>query len=161
MPRKLPGPLVDDLIAVADLLAGAGATPTARQASMRRAVSSAYYAVFHALCAVCCDELVGRRRTETLAPIYRSLDHGVVLRKLRSQEARRIDVRIERIGVLFAGLQEQRHAADYAPPSALFSRTQTLALIDAARDAIALIEALEAGQRLELAILLIARVRVA
>ena len=159
MPRTLPGPLIQGLLAVAENLAEAPGIAAFRQASMRRGVSTAYYALFHALCATCSDELVGWSKTRTLPPIYRSLDHGVALKRLRSREAKLIDDRIERIGALFASLQEQRHAADYAPPSALFSRMQTLALIDEARDAIVLIESLDAKARLELAVLLIARQR--
>ena len=48
-PRRIPGPLVADLIATAELLAASPGQPTFRQACMRRAVSGAYYAVFHAL----------------------------------------------------------------------------------------------------------------
>ena len=159
MPKKTPGPYVSDLLATADTLVGQSGSATFRQACMRRAVSGAYYAVFHALCAACSDELVGWSRTALILPIYRSLDHGTVSRKLRSREAARIDGRIEQLGLLFASLQEQRHTADYAPPAAIFSVTQTCLLIDDARNAIALIEDLEAKARLELAILLIARQR--
>lgn len=160
-PRRIPGPLVSDLIATAELLATSAGQPTFRQACMRRAVSGAYYAVFHALCAVCSDALVGWSKTKSLAPIYRSLDHGTVLKKLRSREARQIDERIERFAFLFGSLQEQRHAADYAPPSPLFSRTQTLTLISDAREAVALLSELDAPVRLDIAILLIARQRAA
>lgn len=156
MSKRTPGPYVGDLLATADVLVGQTGSATLRQACMRRAVSSAYYAVFHALCATCSDELVGWSRSQLLPPIYRSLDHGAVARKLKSKEAAQIDRRVERLGLLFAGLQEQRHTADYAPPAAIFSRTQTCLLIDDARDAISLIENLDAKARLELAILLVA-----
>ncbi|MDV2985060.1 UNVERIFIED_CONTAM: hypothetical protein Q9R58_12130 [Methylobacteriaceae bacterium AG10] len=161
MPRKLPGPLIEGLLAVAEQLAQASGAASVRQASMRRGVSSAYYALFHALCTLSADELVGWSKMRSLPPIYRSLDHGVVLKKLRSQEARLIDPSLETVGALFQNLQEKRHAADYAPPSALFSRTEALALIDEARDAIALIEGLDSKARLHLAILLLARQRAA
>lgn len=161
MAKRLPKPLVHDLLAVADALAAQAGPASLQQACMRRAVSSAYYALFHALCFVCADALVGWGKTAVLPPIYRSLDHRPVARALRSAEARRIDPRIGRIGAYFTDLQEQRHAADYAPPAALFGHTQTLDLIDDARDAVALIEDLDAALRLDLAILLIARQRAA
>lgn len=161
MPRKLPGPMIEGLMAVAEQLAQAGGPMGVRQASIRRGVSSAYYALFHALCTLCAAELVGWSKTGSLPPIYRSLDHGLVSKKLKSREARLIDPAIETIGALFQNLQEKRHAADYAPPSALFSRTEALALIDEARDAITLIEGLDAKARLDLAILLLARPRAA
>lgn len=159
MARALPGPLVAGLLTVAEQLAQGSGPAAVRQASMRRGVSSAYYALFHALCTLCADELVGWSKSRSLPPIYRSLDHSVVLKKLRSREARLIDPSIETIGSLFQNLQEKRHAADYAPPSALFSRTEALALLDEARDAIALIEGLDSKARLDLAILLLARPR--
>ncbi|GJD42699.1 hypothetical protein AFCDBAGC_0538 [Methylobacterium cerastii] len=160
-PRRIPGPLVADLIATAELLAASPGQPTFRQACMRRAVSGAYDAVFHAPCATFSDALVGWSKASILAPIYRSLDHGPVLKKLRSREARQIDERIERVAFLFGSLQEQRHAADYAPPSPLFSRTQTLTLVADAQEAVSLSSGLEAPKRLQLAILPIARQRAA
>ena len=159
MARRLPAPLVGHMIAAADTLARQPGSPTFRQACMRRAVSSAYYAVFHALCFICADELVGWSRTAVLPPIYRSLDHGTARKKLTGNEARGIAPEVKRIGDLFALLQEQRHAADYSPPAPLFDPKRTFALIDDARDAIALIEALGSESRLRLAVLLVARQR--
>lgn len=159
MARRLPGPLIHEFVEVAELLTRQTGPANLRQACMRRAVSSASYAVFHALCFVCADALVGGSRTDVLPPIYRSLDHAVARRRLRSDEARAIDPCVERIGTLFATLQEQRHAADYAPPGSLFSATQTRDLVDDARNAVDLIQALDARARLQLAILLVARQR--
>lgn len=159
MPRKFPGPLVEGLLSVAEALAQASGPSGDRQASMRRAVSSAYDAVFHALSTLCADERVAGSKAGSLPPIDRSLEHGVALRKLRGRDAKLIDPAIERVGSLFENLQESRHAADDAPPSALFSRVQGLALIDGARDAITLIEGLGSKARLERAILLLARTR--
>ncbi len=161
MARTLRKPLMHDLVAVADLLARQAGPVGVVQASRRRAVSTAYYALFHALCFVCADALVGWSRKDALAPIYRSLEHTTARKKLRSDEAKLIDHRIARLGLFFSTLQEQRHAADYAPPGSNLSRTQTLDLIDDARDAVALIEDLDTRARLDLAILLIARQRAA
>ena len=159
MARKIPAALTSDMIVVAELLAKQRGTPNLRQAAMRRAVSSAYYAVFHALAFVCADCLVGWAKTDILPRIYRSLDHSMTRSKLNSQDARSIDPTLAQVGVLFRQLQELRHEADYAPPRALFHRTQFLALIDDARDAIALIDALDEKSRLQLAVLLVSRQR--
>lgn len=159
MARRLPAPLVGHMITMADELTRLPGPPTFRQTFMRRAVSSAYYAVFHALCFICADELVGWGRTTVLPPIYRALDHGNVRKKLTSNEARSIAPDVKRIGELFALLQEQRHAADYSPPAPLFDPKRTSALINDARDALALIEALGSEARLALAVLLVARQR--
>ncbi len=44
----------------------------------RRAVSTAYYAVFHALARLCADELIGKngRSSRDYERVYRALDHG-------------------------------------------------------------------------------------
>ncbi|WP_232627955.1 hypothetical protein [Methylobacterium sp. Leaf118] len=159
MPRKLPGPLVDGLLFVAEAFAQASGASGYRQASMRRAVSSACDAVFHALNTLCADGLIGGSRAGSLPPIDRSLEHGVALRKLRNREVKLIDPAIERVGSLFESLHGNRHAADDAPPSALFSRMQALALIDEARDAITRIEGLDPKASLERALLPLARTR--
>ena len=47
-----------------------------RPASLRRAVSTAYYAVFQALCATCADTLVkGHGPWEVYTPVFRAPDH--------------------------------------------------------------------------------------
>lgn len=159
MARRIPAALTHDLLSVAETLAQQSGTANVRQACMRRAVSSSYYAVFHALSYVCADRLVGWSQTDILPPIYRSLDHAPVRNKLNGRDALQIDPALPRIGALFAKLQEERHKADYSPPSALFNRTKCLTLIADARDAIALIEGLETKARLQLAILLVTRQR--
>ena len=122
-------------------------------------VSTAYYAVFHALCAICADELVGWGTT-VHEPIYRSLDHGIALDRLRSADALQISGSLKKIGLLFKNLQEWRHKADYSPPQALLSQRQAQALLEEAREAIKLIEALSPrDERRRLAILLIAKPR--
>ena len=49
-----------------------------RQADLRRAISNAYYAVFHAVVTQAADELVGKtnRTTPRYALVYRSIDHS-------------------------------------------------------------------------------------
>lgn len=158
MPR-LGNPLVYDLLAVATTLAEQTGRTNLRKAAMRRGVSSAYYAVFHALCFVCASSLVGWGRTDTLVPIYRSLEHGLAKNRLRSIEAKEIGSHVLAIGTSFAQLQEARHAADYNPPGLPVRTDETLNLIARAREIVTLIENLDANDRLRVAILLIARQR--
>ena len=158
MPR-LANPLVYDLIEVAEALAAEVGRANLRKAAMRRAVSSAYYAVFHALCFVCASELVGWSRTAMLEPVYRMLDHGMAKRRLSGKEAAGMAGAILEIGTRFADLQEARHAADYCPPAMSVRRDETLSQIAAARRIIALIEALQPEDRKRLAILLITKAR--
>ena len=46
------------------------------QALLRRAVSTVYYAMFHALAANAADLLMGTSRGPAWHRVYRSLDHG-------------------------------------------------------------------------------------
>ncbi len=50
---RFGNPLVYDLLDVAEALAEQRGRRNLQKAAMRRAVSSAYYAVFHGLCFVC------------------------------------------------------------------------------------------------------------
>ncbi|WP_056188870.1 hypothetical protein [Methylobacterium sp. Leaf113] len=156
---KLGNPLVYNLLEVADGLALSPGTPNVRKAAMRRAVSTAYYAVFHALCYLCADELVGWSRTGTHDPIYRSVDHGSAKTRLAGKAAERIGSTVLAIGAAFTKLQDDRHAADYASPVLPVSLERTQTIIASARQTIALIEELQKPQRLELAILLVAKPR--
>lgn len=70
--------LADDLIATARRLARANAKKP-RQAELRRAVSTAYYALFHALARNCADLFVGTgdaRSKGAWSQVYRALEHG-------------------------------------------------------------------------------------
>lgn len=121
-----------------------------RQASLRRAVSTAYYAVFHALAYCCANELVGWQKPwEFFSPVYRSLDHARA-KAVLSGWARKPGSGIGLIGQTFVELQERRHIADY-DPEPRFGRAETIDLIDQARTAVARIGSLSPDNRLRLA----------
>jgi len=130
-----------------------------RQTSLRRAISSAYYALFHALAALCADELVGHSKPWDLyTPIYRTLDHGRakdVMKRLLTASSGDIAI----IGQTFILLQERRHTADYDPSPLRMGRSETLDLIDQARRAVSRLAGLGKSDRLLVAIQLIARIR--
>ena len=46
------------------------------QANLRRAVSTAYYAVFHSLARTTADLLLGRKHDDAWHHMYRALEHG-------------------------------------------------------------------------------------
>ena len=46
------------------------------QANLRRALSTAYYAVFHCLAATAADALMGKGRNDAWHQTYRALEHG-------------------------------------------------------------------------------------
>lgn len=157
---RLGNPLVYDLLVVADTLVMQKGRKDLRKASMRRAVSSAYYAVFHALCFVCASQLVGwNKANDLLEPVYRMLDHGSVKNRLIGKEAAAMTPAILEIGARFKNLQEARHEADYRTPALEVSHDRTLLQIAEAREVIDLIEALPSEDRLKLAILLITKAR--
>lgn len=120
----------------------------------RRAVSTAYYAVFHALSKACADTLLASashgRDSDEYAKVYRALDHGP-LRQVFEGAVKK-DRRFERIANLAVSLQSERFKADYSPPVAgVFSRAQVEQLIEQARQAVREIEALNADDRATLA----------
>ncbi len=156
---RLGNPLVYNMLELADELARARGTPNHRKAAMRRAVSTAYYAVFHALCFVCASALVGWSQSENVDPIYRSVEHGFAKKRLASRDAVSIGVEVVQIGASFTALQDRRHSADYASPGLPVSPSATIETVELARQTVAAVEALDERQRLRLAILLIARQR--
>jgi hypothetical protein len=130
-----------------------------RQRSLRRAISSAYYARFHALAALCADELVGRSKPwNVYTPIYRTLDHGRAKDVFKRLLAGSVGD-IAAVGQAFILLQERRHIADYDPLPLPLGRSETLDLIDRAKRATVGLDALGKNDRLFLATQLIARTR--
>jgi hypothetical protein len=125
------------LLAVAhDLSRRTGRRP--REAFMRRAVSTAYYAMFHALARLCADQLVGgiHAKTAAWARVRHALDHKLAKTILCSVEAAGLASEIVAFGEAFALLQERRHQADYDPAPFRYYFNQTAALINLAETAI-------------------------
>src|ERR1700731_2100373 len=101
-----------------------------RQVDVRRAMSSAYYAVFHALLAAAADEFVGKTKHTSVeyTLLYRSINHGW-LRQLcdglkGAQPAGKFSrfappagfgPNIQALSLAVIDLQEKRHSADYDP----------------------------------------------
>jgi hypothetical protein len=105
-----------------------------RQASLRRALSTAYYALFHFLIRETLRQIGPNLSEDNYYRAYRWFDHGTMSRVARSflQEIVRIpnskDVLVQSnseaikfIALSFAELQELRHSADY-DPGASFQR---------------------------------------
>jgi hypothetical protein len=164
--------LVNDLLDIADSLVQRDERRP-RNASLRRGVSTAYYALFNRLAELCADTLVGWRRPwEVFTPIYRSIDHGrtlVVLTERTSEKKHPLGDEIERVGVTFRALQAAREWADYNPEphpdpfetlaGRRFSREQAEQLVANAREAVSVIDRLSPDARLTLVTRLIAKQR--
>ncbi len=114
-----------------------------RQADLRRAISSAYYAVFHAVLTEAADDFVGKthRATSRYALVYRSVDH-TSLRKLCEHIKTSLPPKYTKhspsggfgadliaLATAVVDLQEKRHLADYDP---LFSVRTSDAVLAAA-----------------------------
>lgn len=118
MPRS-DGLRAPELLAAARRLLEAA--PRRRDsAQARRAVSTAYYAMFHCLAQVCADHLARTRgvapRPATRQLVYRALQHGRAKRQcLNERIVSAYPHGIRAFADGFAELQRQRHRADYDP----------------------------------------------
>jgi hypothetical protein len=76
----VPIPNAEHLLDQAERLIAPVGPGAPRQVDLRRAISSAYYAVFHAVLAAAADEFVGwAQRAETAyGLVYRRIDHGAL-----------------------------------------------------------------------------------
>ncbi|MEQ1864212.1 MAG: hypothetical protein ABL996_06115 [Micropepsaceae bacterium] len=101
-----------------------------RQTDLRRAVSSAYYAVFHALAAAAADTFVGssNRNAVSYSLLYRAFEHTQLKRICEAASRPTLPERYQRslnvtsfsdavqdFAATFVRLQKWRHLADYDP----------------------------------------------
>jgi uncharacterized protein (UPF0332 family) len=132
----------DDLVATARRLAKASPGKP-RQADLKRAISTAYYALFHAIARDAADLLVGvgaNRAEKACNQTYRSLEHGTARNACRQLRNTGFPLALCGCGDTFVQLQELRHAADY-DPAYRTSRSDALAVVAAAEVAIAALKA--------------------
>jgi hypothetical protein len=146
--------MVERLLALAEELAeNSGKSLTLR----RRAVSTAYYAVFHALAKLCAHELLGDRidlRSQEYIRVYRSLEHGTLKTAFNALPLNRV-ITLQKIGSSVVELQSERIRSDYLPPQSLYTRDQCRDLVESAKSAIGALAALSQGDRRSLAVSLL------
>ncbi len=131
------------------------------QPYLKRAVSTAYYALFEALARECADSFVGTGRargTPAWVHVYRALEHG--LAKGACLQARNLGLppNIIAFADAFTALQEQRHRADY-DPVARFSRADVIDWITLADAAIRSLRSVTRTERRYFAVLVLLRRR--
>lgn len=147
--------MYDDLITLAEHIAKFDrARP--KQAHLRRAVSTAYYAVFHFLIdEACCAQMgtqhaqrgfryaLGRGFTHTVMKSACGSFAGgqlpsAVLAAITGNKngSHSIPIEIQNVAALFKELQEKRHLADY-DLSERFKRSEVLMLIDQVKQHVA------------------------
>ena len=141
-----------DLIETARRLAESGAAqPT--QADLRRAVSTAYYALFHCLAAAAADLLTGASPgSPEWHQVYRALEHGKARSACQQQGVMRaFPMEIRDFADTFIDLQKARQQADYAHEGE-YSKRAVLAIINTAEDAIVEFEQTDARHRRSFAV---------
>ena len=110
------------------------------QGALRRAVSSVYYALFHALSKDGADLLVGKtkrfRSKHAWRQVYRGLEHNAVRHACKNKEIlKKFPPEIQNFGDLFVKMHQARSNADY-DPYATFSKSSVEAYIIRAEEAI-------------------------
>ncbi len=109
-----------------------------RQASLRRATSTTYYALFHCLARNCADVVVGGRGADRSKPawrqVYRALQHGRAKTQCQNQKmVNKFPVEIQDFAGMFVEMQHKRHRADYDPDEVVY-KSAVLKDIDDAED---------------------------
>ena len=126
----------DHLLDQADRLTQRRGRAAPRQADLRRAVSSAYYGLFHAIVGRATDDFFGAalRNTKQYENVYRGVAHGKVRRVCegiaRSAHPRSVILfgqALTAVSGSFINLYEKRHLADYAP---LYQITESDAILE-------------------------------
>jgi uncharacterized protein (UPF0332 family) len=150
--------MVDRLFAAAeDLLQSKSRSAAYR----RRAVSTAYYAVFHALAKLCAETLLPTTESdnEAYSKIYRALDHRP-LRNMFTQAPLKDHPVIKVFGPDIVRLQVERHRADYSPPDKdMFNPSEVEEIIRQAKFAVSELNKLDKPDRLLLATCLLFKER--
>lgn len=103
------------MIVTARRLAMAGRTKP-RQSDLKRSISTAYYALFHAIAKEAADLLVGGgsvRANKAWNHVYRGLEHGLAKNACKEVPKLGFPVGIVSCASEFIELQEVRHSADY------------------------------------------------
>lgn len=109
-----------DLVATARLLAKAQGPGAPRQSDLKRAQSTAYYALFHALCRNCADTWVGTNNTNrgnrAWQQAYRAINHGTARKQCENTNImNEFPESIRNFATIFAEMQQERTLADYDP----------------------------------------------
>jgi hypothetical protein len=143
-------PSAEHLFEQAEQLIRLAGSRRPRQVDLRRAVSAAYYGVFHATLTATADHFIGvaARSTPRYALVYRSIDHRTLrdlcleIQKTAPRATYRQYVPANGFGsniVAFAqavvDLQERRNAADY-DPLAIFKVSDARFAVDLGRNAL-------------------------
>ncbi|MBC6442769.1 MAG: hypothetical protein GDA53_06540 [Rhodobacteraceae bacterium] len=124
--------------------------PGPAQADLRRAISTAYYAAFHALAETCADRLVGAeqstRPNRAWVEVYRGLEHGTCLTACEGARNTAFPEGIKDFASGFVRLHRARESCDYDP---MVRPTRALAMmfIESAENAVTALQASPEGDQ--------------
>ena len=128
---------------------------------LKRAVSNAYYAMFHALCSSNANTVVGTSPgptyTQEWSRTYRALEHRFASDRMNRHSTGRPPA-VQNFATVFTILQEHRHRADYDPEAA-YLRREVTNLIGRAETAIQAFLASSAADRRAVATIVLLRDR--
>ena len=129
-----------DFIATARRLAEQTGRGRPLETDLRRATSTAYYALFHCLAQSCADLLVGgpgsARDLAAWTQTYRALQHRTASQRCSNlAQMRGFPVQIRDFGKVFVRMQIKRHDADYNP-GAEFTKNAVIQNINESENAI-------------------------
>lgn len=101
------------------------------QVSLRRAISSIYYALFHCLARNSANLLIGGTGSDRSNPAwqqtYRALEHGAALNACKNGKVvAKFPKSVEDFANAFVTMQDKRHQADY-DPFAKFTKSEVKA----------------------------------
>jgi hypothetical protein len=162
-----------EFVDVARLLADPTAAAPPPDAQLRRAVSTAYYAVFHTALTTAAGRFMGTGATMSAgyALLYRGFNHGQMRRLCEDVDKSTLSPRLQQqLGRLavhpqlrifatnFVGLQQLRHMADYDPHVQLF-HADAVDAVSAAEQAIEALRLAPDDERTDLLALLLASAR--
>ena len=117
------------------------------QANLRRAVSTAYYAMFHCLAGCAANLIIGRARKPAWHQTYRALEHGKARNACEDKRPMAaFPQEVRHFAKTFVILQKARQQADYALDGR-YSKLDVLAAIDRAERSIARFEQADAQHR--------------
>ncbi|MDP6954285.1 MAG: hypothetical protein QGF53_16150 [Alphaproteobacteria bacterium] len=143
-------PISDQLVAQAELLIDTRDSDPPSQADLRRAISNAYYAVFHAIASQAADAVVGKasRKRPRYELVYRSIDHSrlkkicaEVKKPLPQQKLMKyvpkkgFGQHLTALAAAVIDLQERRNLADYDPQYRV-EKSDAIMAISTCRDAL-------------------------
>lgn len=122
----------------------------------RRAISTAYYAVFHAIAKVCAEVVLGDhdQTSDNFIRVYRALDHGPLKNAWENKDSPlQKNADLKKIGNLVVPIQSERIRADYLPPLPHpFTYSKSRAIVQQARLAVDALDSLSSDDRRTLAI---------